>query len=288
MTEVQELLDISNKLKETDGQTKEFFILISEKQGLNKAIKSTNSDSVELISLQKKLIRINQLIDSFRDFHKMRAELSQRYNILKQQVALHSTIGNNSLYGDSKFYATIKRKGKFFEDVGRGEQSISINWYVDLSLRVDGSQSKLANYTTIENLDNKPGMIVEVSLWISDKEEGLYMSGFHALLGMRPEIDAILTAKDREFLKGLAYSSLCYVLKLFDLPPSTSFSLTASGKSGELDMKGLISYYERIGFIPDSEYKGDAINMHSTIGTVAAKCPTQIKQREEIISALIR
>lgn len=122
------------------------------------------------------------------------------------------------------------------------------------------------------------------------------IAGFYSIAMLGSSLTDMISNNDRKMLKGLAHSSLCFLLSFLSreqkLP--SEIRLDAQGIMKGKKTEGLFQYYKSIGFEfsdPDKVNKlireGDAVPMKSALKKFIGYCQNKVKHKSEDILPLI-
>ena len=110
--------------------------------------------------------------------------------------------------------------------------------------------------------------VIDISLDM-DQYGQIYISGFHSKFAMNPEIVKSLPDKYIQYMKGMGYTCLCWLLsrtmKAFSIVDTTKISLLASGHIPSKNMSKLIIYYATMGFSPEGYLNGQETPYDSSL-----------------------
>jgi hypothetical protein len=189
------------------------------------------------------------------------------------------------------------------DSIWQGTMTITNYGDVFLVWEVSG-QSKLAAVSkSFKKSSNHPmlgyeymGEAIKITLEI-DEDEAIDIAGLYSIAMLGSTLIDMISDNDKKMLKGLAHSSLCFMLSVLakerKLPSKVKLDAqgTMVGKEG---MEGLFNYYKSIGFEfskPDKVEKhlskGVAVPMKSKLKKVMDCCATQAKHKIENIASMI-
>lgn len=200
--------------------------------------------------------------------------------------------------------AEIKSDSSFKGDsIWEGKMTIIDDSDVSLVWEVSG-QSKLAAVSnSFKKSSGHPmlgyeyqGEAINITLEI-DEDEAIEIAGLYSIAMLGSALIDMISDNDRKMLKGLAHSSLCFMLSVLakerELPSRVKLDAqgTIVGKEG---MEGLFNYYKSIGFefskpdkVEKNLSKGVAVPMKSKLKKVMDCCATQAKHKSENIASMI-
>lgn len=129
-----------------------------------------------------------------------------------------------------------------------------------------------------------------INIWMTIEADLIVLHGFYSLAMIRSNLLDLLSNNDKHMMKGLAYSSLCYILNYMrnytQLPEQ--IELSAEGEIPGKDMSGLINYYKSIGFEEKGFSDSEGIRMYGNVTNILSKCPSNIKHKITELDKIIR